>query len=95
MVLNNLAVYKKLLSLGKKAGFSIVRDWAKSISNHLYWCASSSGGDAEMVQEKWKSVTNHVVNIHDGHSSKFPACEHDVLEDRAWIVQGISYLNGI
>ena len=46
-----LGVYKKLEKIGKRKrkGFAIVGRWARSISNHIYWCAASSNGDGEMV----------------------------------------------
>jgi hypothetical protein len=42
-----LGVYKKLEKIGKRKrkGFTIVGRWARSISNHIYWCAASSNGD--------------------------------------------------
>ena len=33
---------------------------------------ASSGGDGKEVEAKWLvSITNHVVNVHKGHCSKF------------------------
>jgi hypothetical protein len=57
-------------------------------SNHIYWCAASSNGDGEMVQQKYASILNHISNIHEGHGEMFPQCAHDVSEDREWIKQG-------
>lgn len=45
-------VYKKLENAGKKKGCEKVKEWAHSVSNHLYWCAASSNGDGELVKEK-------------------------------------------
>lgn len=86
----NLGVYEKLEKIGnrKSKGFAIVGRWARSISNHIYWCAASSNGDGEMVQQKYASILNHISNIHEGHGEKFPQCAHDVSEDREWIKQG-------
>jgi hypothetical protein len=61
----------------KRKGFTIVGRWARSISNHIYWCAASSNGDGEMVQQKYASILNHISNIHEGHGEKFPQCAHD------------------
>lgn len=83
-----LGVYKKLEAAGRKKGCKKVKDWARSISNHMYWCASSSGGDGELVQQKWLSILNHVTNVHEGHGDKFPECEHGDLEDRDWMKKG-------
>jgi hypothetical protein len=52
-----LGVYKKLEKNGnkKRKGFAIVGRWARSTSNHIYWCAASSNGDGE----KYASILNH------------------------------------
>jgi len=82
-------VSKKIEALAKKKGCSILGNWKQSISNHLYWCAASSGGDGKEVEAKWLSITNHVVNVHEGHSSKFPQCAHGPLEEeRQWLKRG-------
>ena len=49
----------------------------------MYWVAQSSESGEEMV-EKWKSVTNHVVNIHTHDSALYPRCQHDDIE-REWM----------
>ena len=41
------------------------------------------------VEAKWLSITNHVVNVHEGHSSTFPQCAHGPLEEeRQWLKKG-------
>eukprot|EP00105_Crassostrea_gigas_P037323 XP_019921471.1 PREDICTED: uncharacterized protein LOC105325318 [Crassostrea gigas] len=77
-----------LETVGKKKKCELVGDWARSVSNHLYWCASSSDGDGELVSEKWLSVLNHITNVHEGHGQRFPKCLHGELEDRDWINKG-------
>lgn len=81
-------VYKKLEAAGKRKGCDVVGRWARSISNHMYWCAASSSGDGEVVQQKWFSILNHIANIHRGHGDKFLQCEHENLEDREWMKYG-------
>ena len=82
-------VYKKLESSGKKKGCEKVKAWARSVSNHMYWCAASSGGDGELVQQKWFSILNHVVDIHEGHGQMFPNCLHGDLDNRDWMKKGM------
>ncbi|XP_046863205.1 uncharacterized protein LOC124456947 [Xenia sp. Carnegie-2017] len=79
---------KKVMAAGKKSGCRLLLDWAQSISNHVYWCAASSGGDEKLLKAKWLSLLNHICNIHDGHSELFPKCEHGTLEPRLWIKKG-------
>ncbi|XP_064637203.1 uncharacterized protein LOC135493645 [Lineus longissimus] len=74
---------KKMEALAKKPGCGELRDWIKSISNHLYWCASSNkDGDKEVLLAKWLSIMNHIQNIHEGHDNeKFPRCAHEVIDE--------------
>ena len=45
----------------------------------MYWVASSSKTNDEK-EEKWKSITNHVVNVHVHKGNKiFTKCTHGVL----------------
>ena len=66
--------------------------WRKSIVNHLYWVAEKGGGDSDMIVAMWKSVTNHIQDVHDGHSQLFPVCAHGPLEgedrDKEWLQPG-------
>ena len=83
-----LGIYKKLLNAGKKKGCEKVALWARSVCNHMYWCATSSPYDQELIVSKWKSITNHVANIHEGHYQNFKKCEHGGIAERAWMVPG-------
>ncbi|XP_046548601.1 uncharacterized protein LOC124258581 [Haliotis rubra] len=68
---------KKLEALAKEKDCEALSPWIKSIVNHLYWCAASTPhGDPELVLEKWRSVINHVQNIHVGHGARFNECQH-------------------
>ena len=80
---------KKLDKVAKKPKCAVVAPWIKSISNHLYWCAASSGGNKQMVVEKWLSIERHITNVHEGHGELFPRCLHGDI-DRNWIGKGIS-----
>ncbi|XP_061190456.1 uncharacterized protein LOC133198376 [Saccostrea echinata] len=66
-----------------------IRPWIKSIVNHTYWVAASSGNNGQMKTDKWKSLSNHLINVHDHDSEVFPRCEHGQLEEpRDWMQQG-------
>ena len=54
----------------------------------MYWVADSST-NADEREEKWRSLLNHVVNIHkhDGHKV-FVECLHSTVE-REWLKQGM------
>lgn len=74
--------------MGKRRGCGLVNLWLRSIVNHLYWCAGSSGGDGELCLQKWLSLVNHIQNVHEGHSSKYPKCNHGPLPNKEWFVPG-------
>lgn len=45
----------------------------------MYWSACNSDTGDEIVA-KWKSVVNHVVNVHTHENTLFPACLHKDME---------------
>ena len=58
--------------------------------NHLYWIAAAAPKrDGDMAEAMWKSVTNHIQDIHEGHSDLYPACAHSPLDeeerDKRWL----------
>ena len=54
--------------------------WVPSVSRHLWWSAGTCAGNAKLMQEKWVSVVNHVVNKHRWSGSQhFHKCDHDKL----------------
>ncbi|XDV25779.1 hypothetical protein PO909_029637 [Leuciscus waleckii] len=75
---------KKIDALGKERACGEVLSWRKSVVNHLYWCGVSSTTGEEAVA-KWRSIANHVQNVHHHSSELFPVCAHLPLEERAWL----------
>ena len=60
-----LGLKKKLLALSKEKECEGLIDLIKSIINHLFWVPTSTpDGSPELKWEKWKSVFNHIQNIH-------------------------------
>uniref|UniRef100_A0A1A8AHH8 Si:dkeyp-30e7.2 n=1 Tax=Nothobranchius furzeri TaxID=105023 RepID=A0A1A8AHH8_NOTFU len=66
---------KKLHRLGKDSDCGQVKKWHKSIINHLYWCAVGCASGAEKVS-RWKSILNHIQDIHIHSDPAFPKCLH-------------------
>ena len=55
----------------------------------MCWCAASSNGNGQQVVAKWLSITNHVRNVHEGHSEAFPRYAHGPLQEgRKWLRRG-------
>ncbi len=73
-----------------KRACGVIKFWAQRITKHLYWTATSSQGDKDLATAKWRSILNHISNIHDGHGDVYPECEHDeITEPKEWIERGI------
>ena len=77
--------------VSKKKGFEQVDDWKRIINNHVYWCAASTEDAEEDLREaKWRSIVNHMQNVHRGHSELFPRCLHGRLgcRKKKWLKPG-------
>lgn len=59
----------------KEKDCEVVKKWQRGISNHVYWCATSSSSGPEKLA-KWKSVMNHMQNKHEHDNPIFPKCLH-------------------
>lgn len=82
-------VSKKLEKAAKKKDAEQIRPRIKSITNHMYWVAGTSGADPDLKEQKWLSILNHIVDKHDGHGTLFYQCVHQELrEPRAWLNNG-------
>ena len=50
-----------------------------------------------MIEAMWKSVSNHIQDVHDGHSELYPECAHGPLDederDKEWLVRYTSQYN--
>ncbi|KAK3748319.1 hypothetical protein QZH41_018302 [Actinostola sp. cb2023] len=86
---------KKIDALAKQKECEVVGLWRKSIVNHLYWVAASAGlgeGREDMLQQMWTSVSNHIQDVHEGHSDIFQECAHGPLNDddrdKEWLEPG-------
>lgn len=83
----------KIDRVAKKKGCLDVRLWKKSILNHLYFVATTAtNGDKERMEGMWKSVANHVQDIHEHDNDTYVMCDHAHLmgEDRnkQWLPKG-------
>ena len=81
------AIGKKVEKIGKAKKKQIVNGWVQSIKNHVYWCASTSNGNPELIREQWMSMFNHIIDIHDGHGKLYKKCPHEKIE-RDWLEKG-------
>lgn len=73
---------KKIDALAKQKDCGDAALWRRSIVNHLYWVAATAPvGEGDMLEAMWKSVTNHIQDIHEGHNELYPECAHGPLDD--------------
>lgn len=90
-------VTKELTKKAKKKGCEELTAWIQCISNHLWWCAATCNGQADVLREKWLSMLEHIVNKHTWKSSpKFQLvkkCGHAAMSKRekksiTWLKKG-------
>ena len=67
--------------------------WRPAIVNHLYWTAASTpDGNPAVMEAKWRSLVNHIQDIHDHDTPAFSSCAHAPLEgdqrDKEWLEPG-------
>ena len=88
---------KKLAEAAKLSAFRKLALWIRPITSHLHWVVKSSEPSTDVRLAKWKSLTNHMQNIHTHEDDAYPACEHGpvpaefVAEDGTEMVR--DYLN--
>ena len=76
-------VTKKLFKKAKKKSFEELKPWIQAISNHLWWCAATCGGDPNMLREKWVSLLYHIVDKHRWSGCKLcKKCGHPTMSRR-------------
>ena len=79
-------VTKRLHLKAQKKDAAELMPWIHSVSNHLYWCSQSCGGDPVLLREKWNSLTYHVVNQHQWNGDRMSQCEHEAVNDKTvWL----------
>ncbi len=84
-------IMKKLMTKAKLKKCQELMAWVRSITNHLWWCAQTCKGNAQLLREKWLSVFNHIINVHSWAGyTQFHKCAHSELSreevaETAWL----------
>ena len=51
--------------------------------------ATATEGNGDILEAMWKSLTNHIQDVHEGHSELYPKCAHGHLDeddgDKEWL----------
>ncbi|XP_054650468.1 uncharacterized protein LOC129191284 [Dunckerocampus dactyliophorus] len=69
------ALSKKLQALAKNKDCAVLQRWLPAIKNHMYWTATSSKSGPEKAA-KWKSIINHIQDVHSHDDPLYPKCLH-------------------
>lgn len=78
-------VVKKLTHKANQRGCEGLSPWIQSISNHLWWSAATCNGNVLALQEKWKSLLNHICNKHiwSGNTHFHQCCHQQISPSEA------------
>ncbi|KAM8967212.1 uncharacterized protein RCH25_025912 [Pelodytes ibericus] len=73
-------VRKRLISASKKKSCSELGRWIPAVGSHLWWCACTSGGNEDMLRERWQSLLLHITDQHEWNgASVYHSCAHGPL----------------
>ncbi|XP_055364548.1 uncharacterized protein LOC129604063 [Betta splendens] len=72
-------ITKKLEQASKTRDCQKLQKWIRAIKNHIYWTAASSSTGPERVA-KWKSLINHVQDVHSHDNPLYPQCVHPIRQ---------------
>lgn len=90
------SIVRKVLKTSKEKGCELLKEWTRSIKNHLYWCVTSTKpGFTALIEAKWLSFMRHVNNEHEGHPhALYSQCSHpEIAERMKWIKVGKQQYN--
>ena len=71
-----------MVKAAKKKANEPIKNWLRSIVNWMYIVASSGGDNADLKEEMWLSLHNHVTNKHKHPGKLFPKCTHAPLRGK-------------
>ena len=76
----HLGLKKDLKTAAQKDVTGQIAEWTTAVINHMYWSAASTPhGTPEwsnIVEAKWKSSMNHIVNVHRHDNNLYSRCCH-------------------
>ncbi|XP_075692943.1 uncharacterized protein LOC142660246 [Rhinoderma darwinii] len=85
------SIGNEVLMAAKHKDCEILSQWVEAIRNHIWWCSCTCSKNPDLLIQKWKSVIQHVTNVHewDGDGD-CKACHHpplpeDVLNNTNWL----------
>ncbi|XP_044126020.1 uncharacterized protein LOC122920518 [Bufo gargarizans] len=85
------SIGNEVLMAAKHKDCGILYEWVEAIRNHIWWSSCTCCKNHDLFIEKWKSVLQHVTNVHEwGGDSDCKACHHpplpeDVVNSANWL----------
>ncbi|KAL7383208.1 hypothetical protein ABVT39_006543 [Epinephelus coioides] len=86
-------IKKKLVQASKRKYCKDIGPCIKSITNHLWWCCSTSKGDGEELIRRWKSLLHHIRGVHrweengEEHKRYHPDLSADEQRKKRWLLE--------
>ncbi|KAE8611309.1 hypothetical protein XENTR_v10012404 [Xenopus tropicalis] len=80
----------KLVKASRRRNCAELCSWIDPTVNHFWWSLKTSNGNVELLLEKWASLVNHVINVHEwpGTTILYHNCAHSQREmpcERKWL----------
>ncbi|XP_053322031.1 uncharacterized protein LOC128496430 [Spea bombifrons] len=94
-------VRRRLRAASRRKSCRELGQWVPAVSDHLWWCASTSQGKEDMLRERWQSTLFHVTDQHEWEgASLYPSCAHKPLKAeqrsvRPWLRPGSPSFNAL
>lgn len=75
-----LGLKKDVKAASKHDKSGLIAAWQPAIVKHMYWVAASTPENtlqwSDNVESKWRSLENHIVNVHHHNDPLYPKCAH-------------------
>ncbi|KAM3920552.1 uncharacterized protein RB166_014992 [Leptodactylus fuscus] len=88
------SIGNEVLMAAKHKDCEILYQWVEAIKNHIWWSSCTCCNNPDLLIQKWKSVIQHVANVHRWDSdSDCKACHHpplpkEVVNNTNWLEEG-------
>ncbi|KAL2102342.1 hypothetical protein ACEWY4_001510 [Coilia grayii] len=92
---------KKLVALSNKKGNQDLHGWLRATLNHLWFCCSSCGGNAQELRRRWTSLLHHICGEHvweqDGRrwACPHPALSPEEQQKKRWLHKDSDAFRGL
>ncbi|XP_069594994.1 uncharacterized protein [Ranitomeya imitator] len=85
------SIGNEVLMAAKHKDCEVLYEWVEAIRNHIWWSSCTCSKNPDLLIHKWKSVLQHVTNVHEwGGDSDCKACHHpplpeEVVKNTKWL----------